>query len=328
MIADSNQDINKQKSFTTTTFIDKRVVYTPSFILSQAQQHKNKLSTFRNMASTNAQSSTSTPQQQQLQPYNPVVDDAFQRLFGYSWYESNGTDEDDAQNPLFIEMMNIFGSKQIASRILKRPLLHDLTTACPPLREKDPAALLTTKIIVSKEGKQQKSVTTGITPAAVSSIASNQYKRRKINLEDYKSIDLPKDIQQQQQQQQQQQANDAEKEQTAATSVAAPAAAPAAATAPAVAASNSNLDTVLQQLSGPKRLNTVEKTSNDWESFKDAEATLKDELERTAQSKNAYLVKQDFLNRVDQRTFEIEKTQRDKERTSRQLASASGSAAK
>jgi hypothetical protein len=270
------------------------------------------------MASTNAKSSST--QQQQRQPNNPVVDDAFQRLFGYSWYESNGTDEDDTQNPLFIEMMKIFGSKQIASRILKRPLLHDLTTVCPPLREKDPAALLTTKIIVSKEGKQQKSVTIGITTAAVSPVASNQYKRRKINLEDYKSIDLPKDMQQQQQQQQQ--TNDAEKEQTAATSVA------EAATAPAIAASSSNLDTVLQQLSGPKRLNTVEKTSNDWESFKDAEATLKDELERTAQSKNAYLVKQDFLNRVDQRTFEIEKTQRDKERTSRQLASASGTAAK
>ena len=93
--------------------------------------------------------------------------------------------------------------------------------------------------------------------------------------------------------------------------------------AAAAAASGSNLDTVLQQISGPKKLNTVEKTSNDWESFKETETTLKDELERTAQSKNAYLVKQDFLNRVDQRTFEIEKTQRDKERTTRQLASAS-----
>ena len=56
-------------------------------------------------------------------------------------------------NPLYVEMMNIFGSKKIATRIITRPLLHDLTTRYPPKQEKDPAALLTTKIIVISKGK-------------------------------------------------------------------------------------------------------------------------------------------------------------------------------
>lgn len=88
---------------------------------------------------------------------------------------------------------------------------------------------------------------------------------------------------------------------------------------------SSNLDHVLKQLAGPKKLNTVEKTSGDWEGFKATDKTLQDELERTAQSKDAYLVKQDFLNRVDQRRFELEREERDQERARRQLAAASGS---
>jgi len=79
----------------------------------------------------------------------------------------------------------------------------------------------------------------------------------------------------------------------------------------------SNLDSVLNQIAGKKKLNTVEKSSNDWEGFKETDKTLQDELERQAQGKNAYLVKQDFLNRVDQRTFELEKEGRDQERSRR-----------
>ena len=79
----------------------------------------------------------------------------------------------------------------------------------------------------------------------------------------------------------------------------------------------SNLDSVLNQIAGKKKINTVEKSSNDWEGFKETDKTLQDELERQAQGKNAYLVKQDFLNRVDQRTFELEKEGRDRERSRR-----------
>lgn len=88
---------------------------------------------------------------------------------------------------------------------------------------------------------------------------------------------------------------------------------------------NSNLDNVLKQLAGPKKINTVEKTSGDWENFKGTDKQLQDELERTAQSKDAFLVKQDFLERVDQRRFELERDERDQERARRQLASASSS---
>ena len=79
----------------------------------------------------------------------------------------------------------------------------------------------------------------------------------------------------------------------------------------------SKLDSVLNHIAGKKELNTVEKTSNDWEGFKETDKTLQDDLERNAQSKNAYLVKQDFLNRVDHRKFELEKAERDQERSRR-----------
>jgi hypothetical protein len=89
------------------------------------------------------------------------------------------------------------------------------------------------------------------------------------------------------------------------------------------ASTSSNLDNVLKQIAGKKQMNTVEKTSNDWEGFKETDKTLQDDLERTAQSKNAYLVKQDFLNRVDQRKFELEKVERDRERSRRAASSSS-----
>ena len=83
------------------------------------------------------------------------------------------------------------------------------------------------------------------------------------------------------------------------------------------ASASSNLDSVLANLADPKKMNTVEKTSNDWEQLKEKDAVLKEELEKKAQSKDAFLVKQDFLNRVDQRKFEIEKDERDRERAQR-----------
>ena len=54
----------------------------------------------------------------------------------------------------------------------------------------------------------------------------------------------------------------------------------------------------------------------DWEQFKD-DSGLGETLEAAAQGNRAYLKKQDFLNRVDQRTFQLEKAERDKERAKR-----------
>jgi Bucentaur or craniofacial development len=76
------------------------------------------------------------------------------------------------------------------------------------------------------------------------------------------------------------------------------------------------IDSVLQQIAGPAKISTVAKTSADWDSFK-TETGLEAELEKKAQGKDAFLIKQDFLSRVDNRTFELEKGERDRERAKR-----------
>jgi hypothetical protein len=79
----------------------------------------------------------------------------------------------------------------------------------------------------------------------------------------------------------------------------------------------SKLDNVLAQLVGPAKMSTVQKTSNDWDQFKETDKQLQDELEKKAQGKDAFLVRQDFNNRVDQRKFELEREQRERERAKR-----------
>jgi hypothetical protein len=86
---------------------------------------------------------------------------------------------------------------------------------------------------------------------------------------------------------------------------------------PAVKAAGSNLDKVLAQLAGPANISTVAKTSEDWEQFKQSDKQLQEELEKKAQGKDAFLVKQDFKSRVDFRRFELEKDERDRERAKR-----------
>lgn len=76
------------------------------------------------------------------------------------------------------------------------------------------------------------------------------------------------------------------------------------------------LDSLLQALNGPGKMSTVAKTSADWDNFK-TDAGVEDEIEKQAQGKNAYLHKQDFLKRVDERRFVDEKGKRDQERTKR-----------
>ena len=86
---------------------------------------------------------------------------------------------------------------------------------------------------------------------------------------------------------------------------------------PADSATNpKGIDSLLQKISGPNQLSTVAKTSADWDSFK-TEAGMEEQLEQQAQGKGAFLVKQDFLQRVDERRFEHERTKRDQERAKR-----------
>ena len=94
------------------------------------------------------------------------------------------------------------------------------------------------------------------------------------------------------------------------------AAASAEAKGPPPPSAPGGIDAVLANLGGPQKLSTVAKTSSDWDTFKD-KTGLDEELEEKAKGKDAYLVKKDFLDRVDQRTFEVEKAERDRERAAR-----------
>jgi len=92
---------------------------------------------------------------------------------------------------------------------------------------------------------------------------------------------------------------------------------PAATDVPATAKNKSGgVDNLLQQLSGPDKVSTVAKTHTDWDQFKQRTG-LGETLEEQADSKTAFLKKQDFLHRVDHRTFEKERAERDRERAKR-----------
>jgi len=79
------------------------------------------------------------------------------------------------------------------------------------------------------------------------------------------------------------------------------------------------LDNLLSEMSRPEKLSTISKTSTDWDLFKskNADDALKEQLESRAEGNEAFLVKKDFLDRVDHRRFELEKQERDRERASR-----------
>jgi len=81
------------------------------------------------------------------------------------------------------------------------------------------------------------------------------------------------------------------------------------------AAKPAGIDAVLSQIKGPQKVTTIDKTNIDWETFKD-KTGLEEELKKKAEGKDAYLVKKDFLNRVDSRRFEQEKDERNRKRAS------------
>lgn len=81
-------------------------------------------------------------------------------------------------------------------------------------------------------------------------------------------------------------------------------------------AGSGGIDKLLKDLKAPEKMSTIAKTSADWDQFK-TESALAEKLEEKAESKEAYLNRQDFLNRVDHRKFEMERTERDRERAKR-----------
>ena len=76
----------------------------------------------------------------------------------------------------------------------------------------------------------------------------------------------------------------------------------------------SALDALVGGIEKKKKISAVEKSSYDWDKFKEKEK-IADELEEY--TKNGYVEKQAFMNRVDLRKFEQEKAQRERERMKR-----------
>ncbi len=75
----------------------------------------------------------------------------------------------------------------------------------------------------------------------------------------------------------------------------------------AAKAASKGIDDVLETIKGPQTISTVAKSAFDWESHK-AKEGLDDELQNA--SKDGYLGRKDFLNRVDHRTYEKEREER------------------
>ena len=89
--------------------------------------------------------------------------------------------------------------------------------------------------------------------------------------------------------------------------------------APGRAGKRGGVDDLLAEISRPEKLSAISKTSADWDLFKakNADSALGEQLESQARGNEAYLVKKDFLTRVDHRRFELERAERDRERAKR-----------
>lgn len=92
-----------------------------------------------------------------------------------------------------------------------------------------------------------------------------------------------------------------------------------AATASSAAVKARGVDHLLSELARPEKLSTLSKTTADWDLFKakNPDAALPEQLESQARGNAAYLVKKDFLGRVDARQFEREKATRAQARARR-----------
>ena len=80
-----------------------------------------------------------------------------------------------------------------------------------------------------------------------------------------------------------------------------------------------SLDALVTNLDKPEAITTLTKSSLDWDTYKHASG-VGEELERAA--KAGFVDKQAFLARVDERRFELEREQRARERSRRELDEA------
>jgi len=73
----------------------------------------------------------------------------------------------------------------------------------------------------------------------------------------------------------------------------------------------SGIDAAVDAMKDVSKINTVDKSSMDWETYK-VETGIGDEVEQAA--KNGYVGKQEFLTRVDQRQYSLELEERKRQR--------------
>eukprot|EP00934_Nitzschia_sp_Nitz4_P007372 Nitzschia sp. Nitz4//scaffold24_size164493//29909//30646//NITZ4_002310-RA/size164493-processed-gene-0.221-mRNA-1//-1//CDS//3329544060//7362//frame0 len=215
-----------------------------------------------------------------------LVDEAFERMFGYDWEATEVGDDKKVldESIVGLQLAEMFGRKRAKKVLAMIPehCIQPITTTLTKPRHKAPV-----RAIPSTQPLFPKSTSTPQPTPTVSSSLNDDKKAPKTS-------------------------NSATTSSTQAASASATAKPP-----PPLAKPTTNLDNVLAQLSGPVKQSTMQKTNRDWESFKESDKLLQDELESHAKGKNAFLVKQDFLQRVDHRKFELEKDQRARERATR-----------
>ena len=85
----------------------------------------------------------------------------------------------------------------------------------------------------------------------------------------------------------------------------------------------SGLDAAVSGLMDVHKVNTVDKSSMDWEVYK-VEKGIGDDVEQAA--KNGYVGKQEFLDRVDQRQYSLELQERKRQRAAAEAAAAAAAA--
>jgi Bucentaur or craniofacial development len=232
---------------------------------------------------TNNNNSNLTPLQLQR------VDDAFEELFGYKWgtlFELNSS-ESESMTPAARVLCEILGPTA-AARILQSRSSHATTEtkSHTTVSLGGIASSVSTKPVAHKKQQHYKA-----SSIAASSVGGTQSSERVTSKGPPLTTTTVSGL--------------AEKATTAAATA-------TIKQAPAC----SGVDSLLNQLNGPNKTSTIAKTAADWDQFKEVTG-LGEKLEEQADSSTAYLKKQDFLTRVDHRTFELERKERDRNRAKR-----------
>lgn len=241
-----------------------------------------------------------------------LVDTVFEELFGYKWgtmFEINNDDKADASS-VGLVLRDIVGSKP-AAKILyhtnqmgKRVIISTGTERATTNGE------FGMSVKRNHPGKRQRRVDDDDNTTAIARIQNQQQQHQTEQLMKNQSISTTsvstKSLEE----------TFGNRNRVAATKqIPVLHAGTAVASGTAVAG---GVDSLLQQLSNPNtKLSTVAKTSNDWEHFKSQHVGLGDKLEEHIESKDSYLKRQEFLSRVDNRQFDMEKNVRNKERAKR-----------